>query len=300
MDHPFPSPDRNAAERVLAEHLAAKAAAEAAPVAQPVASMLAGLFESRPAECDTHGAFISRRPRKASPGRWSGCLACADEMGRAREQIEAERAQQERQLTADQALQDAMGLAAIPQRLRARSFADYEVTTPQQRAALATCRAFAEDFEQHYRAGTGLILAGTKGTGKGHLSASIQMALLANWRTQYLTARDLILAVRDTWAPGAAMTERQALQLFGDRVQLLVIDEIGASYGSDGERQVLNDVIDARYRNCRPTILCTNLNQAGMAEAIGDRAFDRLLESCKWVSMAWDSYRQKARNRGVN
>ena len=77
-------------------------------------------------------------------------------------------------------------------------------------------------------------------------------------------------------------------------VGLLVLDEVGAQYGTEGEQVILFDIINRRYQDMRPMILLTNQGKAGFQSFLGDRAFDRLREAGKWVPFDWESHRGKA------
>jgi DNA replication protein DnaC len=78
-------------------------------------------------------------------------------------------------------------------------------------------------------------------------------------------------------------------------VPLLVLDEIGVQYGTDGEQTIIFDILDRRYRDMRPSVLLTNQDKAGLKTFIGERAYDRLTETCRWVPFDWPSYRLQAR-----
>jgi len=80
---------------------------------------------------------------------------------------------------------------------------------------------------------------------------------------------------------------------------LLVLDEIGVQYGTDGEQTILFDVLDRRYRDLKPSILLTNQDKAGFKQYIGERVFDRLTETSKWVAFDWQSYRATARREAA-
>jgi DNA replication protein DnaC len=72
------------------------------------------------------------------------------------------------------------------------------------------------------------------------------------------------------------MTEYDVYARFGDP-ELLIIDEIGVQMGSDFERMVLTSIADIRSRNCRPTIIVSNLNPEEILGLVGERMFDRLV-----------------------
>ena len=80
----------------------------------------------------------------------------------------------------------------------------------------------------------------------------------------------------------------------GRDTDLLALDEVGASFGGEAEQVQLLDVIDLRYRLCRPTFIASNLPLAGIKDAIGERAFDRLREGAKVLQCNWPSHRGAA------
>jgi DNA replication protein DnaC len=49
----------------------------------------------------------------------------------------------------------------------------------------------------------------------------------------------------------------------------------------------------------RPTILLTNQDKAGLKTFIGERAFDRLTETSRWIPFDWASYRLQARKEAA-
>jgi DNA replication protein DnaC len=105
---------------------------------------------------------------------------------------------------------------------------------------------------------------------------------------------DLIRSVRETWRRDCEKTETQVLNYL-QYLDLLVIDEVGVQYGTDGEQTVIFDVLDRRYREMRPTVILTNQDKDGFKGFVGDRTFDRLAETARWVPFDWQSYRPTAR-----
>lgn len=242
--------------------------------------------QTRAAVCPAHGAFESRN----IIGRvWSSCPECAE---RRAAELAAERARQdaERRLQAHRRMIED---AAIPARFVGRGFENFVADTPAQRHALTVVRDFVEQFDQNAKRGAGLILSGLPGTGKSHLAGAALQALLP-MEVRYLTCLDLIRAVRETWRRDSEKTEGQVLRYL-ERLDLLVIDEVGVQYGTDGEQTVLFEVLDRRYREVRPTMLLTNQDKAGFKGFVGERTFDRLAETCRWVPFDWPSYRPRAR-----
>ncbi len=245
-------------------------------------------------ECPTHGGYTAHGEHKANIGRtiWTRCPGCrvADE--------QAVKAESEQRAAAAKAasIERALKVANIPKRFTGRTFETFNAATPPQSAALTTCRAYAEDFADALRTGASLVLSGNPGTGKSHLAASVMLQVMAGgWAVQYVTCMDMIRAVRATWRKDCDRTEDDVLRELGETLDLLVIDEIGVQYGTDGEQNVVFDVLDRRYREMRPTILISNADRKQFRAYVGDRVYDRLREVAKWLPFDWDSHRPQAR-----
>lgn len=246
----------------------------------------------REAACAQHGSYISTGRRFFSREIWSQCPTCISEEEEAMQSEQRRRASER----LERERQEAIGQACIPPRFQDRSFAAFVADEPAKLHALTVCRDFVEQFDAYAAKGSGLILAGLPGTGKTHLAASSMLELLARGRwVQYLTCMGLIRMIRETWRADSTKTEREVLSLLGKRIELLVIDEVGVQYGTDGEKTILFEVLDRRYSEMRPTILITNQNKVGFQEFVGERVHDRLRQTHTWVPFPWSSYRTQAR-----
>lgn len=244
--------------------------------------------------CAEHGEFESTGTRIliCNPPReiWTGCPACKAE--KEREQYEADMAARQAEIRAQ--IEESLAQTAIPQRFIGKTLDNYRAESDGQAKALEVCTSFAANFDRHLKTGASLILSGKPGTGKSHLAGAILQAILPRHVGVYVTLMDLIRMLRDTWRKDSETSESQLLARLQD-VPLLVIDEIGVQYGTDGERAILFDVLDRRYRAMRPVILMTNLGKDDFRTAIGDRVFDRLTEVARWIPFEWPSYRVVAR-----
>lgn len=246
------------------------------------------------AACPQHGEYESKGFRLAGLRRdiWSACPACERE-------AQVEREAEERRRAADRISKErerAIGRACIPLRFQDRTLATFKAESSQQLHAVTAVRGFVEEFERHAASGAGLVLSGPPGTGKTHLGAAALMELLGagHW-VQYATCMDLIRMVRETWRKDSERSEREVLSLLGERIDLLVIDEIGVQFGSESEQLTLFEILDRRYSAMRPSILITNQNRKGFGEFVGDRVYDRLTQTHTWVPFDWASYRRTAR-----
>ena len=135
------------------------------------------------------------------------------------------------------------------------------------------------------------MFSGGPGTGKNHLAAAIGNHLLAAGHSVLVvTIPDLMLRVRECYDGG-----QSEASLLDDlcKVELLVLDEVGIQRGSSGEKVILNQVIDRRLSSMKPVGVLTNLNHAGLQDALGLRIIDRLtMDNGIWVNFDWASYRK--------
>lgn len=243
--------------------------------------------------CAVHGEYLGEKliikilkNREVN----SECPKCKEEKERVdRERIRADEMERKRRH-----YEKFLSMSNIPHRFKERNFENFVASNAKQEKALQVCQSFADEFEQNYKQGKSLILSGKPGTGKSHLAAAVIQSLYPNYQGQYMTLMDMIRLVRGTWSRNSEKSEAQVLKELCF-IDLLVIDEIGVQYGTDGEQNIIFDVLDGRYREQVPTIMLTNQDKEGLQKCIGERVFDRLRETSTWVSFDWESYRPKAR-----
>lgn len=258
---------------------------------------MASLFETKTEHgteiCKTHGEFECTRTYVGLMKRWvcSACPSCVQE----RKDAEAAQKELERKELQRRQYERFLDLAAIPTRFTGLGFDDFVANADKQISALAAVRSFAENFEQHFQRGDGLVLSGKPGTGKSHLACAVIQHIYPNAQGQYVTISDMIRSIRDTWRKDSEKSESDVLNLLTS-LDLLVIDEVGVQYGTDAEKHLLFEVMDKRYREMVPTVLITNQNSKGLKDFVGERVFDRLKQTSKWVPFEWDSHRSKARS----
>lgn len=241
---------------------------------------------TREAVCPEHGPYLSAN----IIGRiWSQCAGCEAEREAKRAAAEADARRQ----AAEERHGRQLAAVRIPERFGRCDFAGFVADTDGKRHAQTVLRDYAERFDDHLRVGASLVLSGKPGTGKSHLAGAVLRAL-CDRSVRYITCLDMIRAVRDTWRRDSERSETQVLDYLAS-LDLLVIDELGMQYGTDGEQTIIFDVLDRRYREMRPVILITNQDREGLKAFVGDRVFDRLRETARWVAFDWDSYRAQAR-----
>ena len=234
--------------------------------------------ESR--DCKHHGPYEARYFPSlvgGGSGHWySECPQCVEARERERQECEHNL--------------EVMGLlqkADIPPRFQGKGFSAFKPRTPKQSAALKVCRKYVNDLNENFKAGTCLVLLGPVGVGKSHLlSAILQEAVAALCRVRYTTAADFLATISGNWAWHGQDAGKPYV-----RVPLLALDEIGMPEGGR-DREALFALIDARYRECRPTLLASNMKWQDMRESLGHRLYDRLRENGgQVVALDGESYR---------
>ncbi|SDN51492.1 ATP-binding protein [Polaromonas sp. JS666] len=272
------------------------------------ADRMLAIYRGKPTEllgrmqlnCHRHGGFFSIGHRLTLPNMpprdiWQDCQDCKREQ---QDQAQRERAALDLVHAMRERASRVHG-AGIPLRFRDRAFETYKATTPGQIRALTMARDYVEQFAENRAKGLGLVMAGHPGTGKSHLSSSIMLSLVDRYVVRYVTCMEMIQEIRATWRRDSDRSEGQALEEFGATIDLLVVDEVGVQYGTDGEQTLLFGVLDQRYRNMLPTILLTNQDKDGFRGFVGERVMDRLTETAKWIPFKGESYRATARKEAA-
>lgn len=251
---------------------------------EAVGSIALGGIHEEKRRCDKHGEFTSRQWTSSI---WSGCPQCAEDTKAARRLDDERLAWERRKMDEQTRVEGNLNRAMIPARFRGRTFDNFVADTDAKRHVLEVARNFQAN-------GSGLVFSGRPGTGKSHLACAILQEVINGGGTgMYATVRDLVLMLRDTWRNGSTQSERDLLRTLMS-LDVLALDEVGVGFGSDAEKTQFFDVIDGRYRECKSTILLTNLDKSALEEYIGQRAFDRLREDGQWIAFDWDSYRGRA------
>ena len=148
-------------------------------------------------------------------------------------------------------------------------------------------RSYAEKFqptlEQH-----GIMFSGNVGTGKTFYACCIANAVIDRGFTAWVTTlQPLIRALYDYDCANKTIDRIQ-------KVDLLVLDDLGATALNDYTMDRLFEIVDARYRSGKPMIVTTNLNpdEARNMNLGMRRIFDRLIERCKSVVVDGESRRK--------
>jgi DNA replication protein DnaC len=246
--------------------------------------------------CDKHGRQQAEIYRLSKDWSLPTCPVCAASIRAEQERTELEQAQQAEKARKRKMLEARLKRSCIPPRFEQKSFADYLPQNPTAATIHRKCLAYAEQFPAMARQGTGIILCGHAGTGKTHLACAIANHVMAvhDRSAVYVQAAQAIRTVKETYAKGSGRSEQEALRWF-TIPDLLILDEIGVQFGTDFERNILFEMVNARYEELKPTILISNLAMDGLMAYAGERVVDRMKENGgKLFTLEWQSYRGSA------
>lgn len=246
-------------------------------------------IETKPGNCDQHGAFESRRLMGTI---WSRCPVC-EQIRREKEQ--AEREERER-IEKRARWERRIGEAGIPERFRNRSLASFVADIPGKQKALDFSTEYAKTFAKDAAVtGRSALFIGKPGTGKTHLAVGIGLeAMEAGYSVLFCTVMRAVRRVKDTWGRGSRETESEAITALVEP-DLLILDEVGIQFGSETEKLILFDILNERYEKRKPCLLLSNFTVDEVRAFLGERIFDRLREDGgEVIPFNWESHRGQA------
>lgn len=162
---------------------------------------------------------------------------------------------------------------------------------------MANILSFVQGYAQNPQGN--LIFSGKTGTGKTMLANLIATHAINHEKdVLVLRSSQICEQARATWHKYAQTTEQALIERWTG-VDLLVIDEFGEADMAtnadmaQADRERMSRIIDGRYSRQLPTIITTNLTKDELIQRLGDRAWDRLQQSCVYITFDWQSYRQE-------
>lgn len=168
---------------------------------------------------------------------------------------------------------------------------NFEANTDDKVRAANYASWFINGFEHNQ--GGGFIFSGKPGTGKNHLASAICNKLMSQSRSCIvITITELMIRLRKCYGPTATVSEDQFIRSMIN-YDLLILDEVGLQRGTDNEKLTINQIVDQRLCNLRPTGMLTNLSAEAINEVLGVRIMDRMrTNNGQWIDFNWESYRK--------
>jgi DNA replication protein DnaC len=140
------------------------------------------------------------------------------------------------------------------------------------------CQRYVENFPKMKTKGKGLMFLGGFGTGKTFLAACIANALLDEGFTVLMTNFPRLI--------NTIYGMREGKQEYIDslnKYSLLIIDDLGVERQSEYVAEIVQNIIDSRYRAGLPMVITTNLSPKDFTETqdiAKSRLYSRISEMC--------------------
>lgn len=205
--------------------------------------------------------------------------------------------------------------AGVPERYQDCSFQtlnEIPLSSGKPNPWLPAVKRIAEEFADSYpHVESGLLFLGGSGVGKTHLMIAIvnELTRSKDCRALYVNFADLLMKIQSTFKSDSSESKEDVIAPYVD-VELLALDELGATKPSEFARDMLYALLNARYNHRRITIATSNYldepppgEREKLEDRIGYRLRSRLHEMCKNVEVRGDDYRLqvlKADHRSSN
>lgn len=214
--------------------------------------------------------------------------------------------------------------ARIPKRYEHCDFESYSTdvaATQQHASSLKQAKLLAQGFVRDYpgAAEKGLLFMGRSGVGKTHLAVAALRELIRRGHAGlFCDYRELLKEIQASYNASSESTEMGILEPIRT-VEILILDDLGASKPSDWVRDIVGIVLNARYNERRTTIITTNyhdnpategeptrlggklvmpVREDSLEQRIGSRMRSRLFEMCRTVEVISQDFRRESTQAG--
>ena len=151
---------------------------------------------------------------------------------------------------------------------------------------------YIKNFGKFQDLGKGLYFySNTKGSGKTRLAVSLGNVLLKNLKQQvkFITCSDLLKEIKNTYNKDSKYSESQLVDSI-NKVNILIIDDIGVERPTPWVNEMLFNVLDNRMKYNKITIFTSNCNVEELEH--DERLKSRLTKMCIPVKMPEEDIRK--------
>jgi len=194
-------------------------------------------------------------------------------------------------------LRHRMAASGIPPRYKNKTIDSFKGNDKKRKTLRNEAKAYAKSFKPRIDTENkkGLLYIGITGCGKTHLAIGILKAVIEKGYTgYYCNVVDFFAKLRDTYSGDTSYDEMDMMDKVS-RVDLLVLDDLGAEHPTDWMRDRLYTLVNRRYESYLPIIVTTNKNDlTDLGVHVGKRIVSRLCEMCQDIdSFPDEDFRMK-------
>lgn len=152
------------------------------------------------------------------------------------------------------------------------------------------CKSYAENFDLRSYS---LMFTGATGLGKTHLSLAIaKTAIAKGFNVVYGTAQRLFSSIEREHFGRSDDPDGTTEDMLID-CDLLIIDDLGAEFTTSFSVATLNNIVNSRLLDSKPTIVSTNLSLAEIQNKYTERAASRIIGEYMILSFFGRDIRQQ-------
>ncbi len=177
----------------------------------------------------------------------------------------------------------------LPPLFKKKRFENYDRNNNNQ--AFIRAKSFTDNFPN----AKGILFIGSVGVGKSHLAASIANELTDRLYSCYFgNVVDIMGFVKSTYNKNSLLTELEAIDTMTEKMDLLIIDDLGKESNSEHNLSLLYQIINKLYENEKPLIITTNYGAVDLNKKLGERGqaiISRISSMCSPVVMSGKDWR---------